>query len=435
MRERARFPLALLGLLGLLAPPAHADPPPPVPLPPPPALESLSFEAAVLRALASNPSLAAVETSVQRAEALLVQARAASLPTVSVAATYTRLDGDRELSGRLVLGANQLSANVTLAVPLVAPARWAAWSHARDSVQSARAGVDDARRQLAVAVARAYLGVSSQHRIVATTERALAHAQAHLEFARARLAGGLGRRLDVVRAAQEVAATQSQHANQRLALARRQEALGVLLGAEAPIDAVEDVPLATVPNLADALRDARAQRADVRAQVSRVQAAQNASRDSWIEYLPTLLATAQPFYQNPPSLTQPELGWQAQLVLTVPVYDGGLRSGIAREREAIAREAQLSLEAVVRQARADVRAAFEAIRRADEAAAAAREAAALAAEALELADLAYRAGATTNLDVVDAQRRARDATAAAAMADDEARQARLDLLIASGRFP
>ena len=52
-----------------------------------------------------------------------------------------------------------------------------------------------------------------------------------------------------------------------------------------------------------------------------------------------------------------------------------------------------------------------------------------------VADTAYRAGATSNLEVIDAQRRARDARASANSADDAAREARLNLLIASGRFP
>lgn len=89
----------------------------------------------------------------------------------------------------------------------------------------------------------------------------------------------------------------------------------------------------------------------------------------------------------------------------------------------------------MRQARAEVRAAVAAIAEADARAEAAREASSLAEEALTLAEAAYRAGATGNLDVLDAQRRARDARAAAFMAEDDAREARLNLLIASGRFP
>jgi outer membrane protein TolC len=50
-------------------------------------------------------------------------------------------------------------------------------------------------------------------------------------------------------------------------------------------------------------------------------------------------------------------------------------------------------------------------------------------------ETAWRAGATTSLDVVDAERTARDADSAAVIAEDAARQARLDLLAAAGKFP
>ena len=55
--------------------------------------------------------------------------------------------------------------------------------------------------------------------------------------------------------------------------------------------------------------------------------------------------------------------------------------------------------------------------------------------AATLADKAYRAGATTNIEVIDAERQARDAESQVALAEDAARQARLDLLVATGAFP
>ena len=49
--------------------------------------------------------------------------------------------------------------------------------------------------------------------------------------------------------------------------------------------------------------------------------------------------------------------------------------------------------------------------------------------------MAFREGATTNIEVIDAQRRARDAETTAAIAEDAVRRARLELLVATGRFP
>ena len=54
---------------------------------------------------------------------------------------------------------------------------------------------------------------------------------------------------------------------------------------------------------------------------------------------------------------------------------------------------------------------------------------------MEIAELSYKLGASTNLELLDAQRRARDADTAAIMAEDELRRVRLDLQAAVGYFP
>jgi outer membrane protein TolC len=142
-----------------------------------------------------------------------------------------------------------------------------------------------------------------------------------------------------------------------------------------------------------------------------------------------------PFYSSPATVTYPTTGWEAQLLLTVPFYDGGLRYGQQKLRDVNRDEAQVDLDATLRQARSDVRTAFDEVKRADAALASSRSAAQLAQTALQLANTSYRAGASTDIEVIDAERTARDAETAVAVAEDSARQARLDLLAATGRFP
>ncbi len=403
--------------------------------------ERITLAEAVNRALARNPSAQTAAAEIRRAEALAIEARAAWLPTLTGTGTYTRLDEDRTLAGaagtppRVISAADQISANVTLTVPIVVPQRWTTWSHATDNVDTARATEGDVKRQLALATGRAYLAVVAQNRVMEVTERARDTAKAHFDFANQRLLGGVGNRIDQVRAAQELATDEAQVATARASVARAREALSVLIAAEGPVDVAGDPGLAAPPPAAGALDEARTRRADVKALEKRVTATEHAVRDRWTDYSPFLVGVAQPFYQNPPSLVQPLTGWQAQLVLTLPLYDGGFRYGQAKERDALATEAKVALEGALRQAKSEVRTAFAALRHADDALRSARQAADLAKQALELATLAYSAGATTNLEVIDAERRARDAETQAVVAEDTARQARLDLLAASGRFP
>ncbi len=411
----------------------------PVEAPPKAAAGSITLGEAVKRAVARNPSAEIAAEEIHRAEALAKQVRAAWLPTLNANGIYTRLDDDRRLNndpnGRIILAKNQLSGNVQLNVPLIAPRQWVAHARSKENIEVARAASMDTRREVALAAARAYLTVIAQRRVLNSAQRALNTARAHEEFASTRFQGGVGNRLDSVRASQERATAEVRVKTQLTALARAQEALGVVIGEEGSVDAAEDPALGTPPSIDSAIGEAQVRRADIAAQRSRVDVARKAVRDSWVEYLPVLSAVAQPFYQNPPTFSQPLTGWQAQLVLQIPIFDGGVRYGLAEEREAVEAQARSRLEGALRQARSEVRIAFEAMRRADEALVAARDGAKLAREALELAQLAYRAGATSNIEVVDAERRAHEAETGAAVAEDASRQARLDLLAACGRFP
>jgi len=390
---------------------------------------------AVSRALALNPTTITASLEVRRAAALVEETRSSSLPTIFGNGLYTRLDDDRRQDNRAIVAKDLLNANITLSVPLIAPQRWAQWIRSSTNVQVTRAGEQDLRRQIAITAARAYLNIIFLRKQVLVTEQARDNAKAHLDFASARFSGGVGNRIDEVRAAQEYSTDETQLQAVYTALTRSREALGVLIGANEPVDATDDVVLAPPPSIEDALREAIAHRQDILSFEARKRAADESSNLNWTEYAPLITAVFQPFYQNHATLTVPRTGWQAQLILTIPFYDGGLRYGLGHERAALADEAKVALEGAVRQAQSDVRTSFEALRRADDALKSARSAAELSQEALRLANLAYRAGATTNLEVIDAERRARDAETVAALAEDASRQARLDLLAASGRFP
>jgi outer membrane protein TolC len=397
--------------------------------------EKLTFTQAIQRALARSTNVVVATEEIRRAEGHIREVRAGSLPTITGNGIYTRLDAERQFSGRTIASINQLSANVTLSVPIIVPQKWAQWSHASSDAKVASVSAEDVRRQTAVTTAHAYLTVISQKRVVDTNERALKTSKAHYDFAHTRLLGGVGNRVDEVRAEQEMVSDESQLEAAYVGLARAREALGVLLGDSGPIDVTDEVSIADAPPLSNALDEAANRRADVRASKEKLAAADEVKKDSYTDYVPFLVGTFQPFYQNPASLTQPTTGWQAQLTLTIPFYDGGLRYGLSDQRESLSVEARAQYEALIRQAKSDVRVAFETVKRSEASLLAAVNAARLAKDALDLANIAYRAGATTNIEVIDAESRAHAAETAAVVAEDTARQARIDLLAASGRFP
>ncbi|HEY5240175.1 MAG TPA: TolC family protein [Polyangiaceae bacterium] len=430
----------LLAVLLFAATPAHAQdevaPPPPV-LPhtqleggaPP----TIALKDAIGTALARNPTAVVAYAQIRRAQAIVEQVRSGALPTLYGSLVYTQLDSARAYAGAVQLPASAFQANALLTVPLIVPKPWAQWSQAKDQVDAARLSAEDTRRLVAVAVARAYLTIVAQKRVIDAAVRARDTDRAHYEYSRQRFEGGVGNRIDEVRADQQLASDEANVQQQYANLARGREALGVLVGVGGPVDA--DEPILRAPNDPKQSMTEAEHRSDVQAAGSHLHATQHAVDDNWTDYSPYVTGTFLPFYQNPALVTYPTTGWQAQLILTIPFYDGGLRYGLQKERGAVRDEAQAQLEATLRQARSDVRTAFEEVRRADASLAAARDAARLAQNGLDLANIAYRAGQSTNIEVIDAERTARDAETAVAVAEDGARQARVDLLAATGRFP
>jgi outer membrane protein len=417
--------------------PAGAPQAPTAPAPPPVPPERVTFDDAVRRALERNPSVVSAAAEILRAEGLLKQARAVILPGVEVTGSNTTLDDSRGLAGQTFTPQNTFNAVLSVSMPLFAPAQWARRVQAADNTRVAAAGVEDVKRQIAVATAQAYLLVIAAHRVVESQIRARDTAQAFYDYAAQRLQAGAGSRLTALQAQQTLSTDQGLVEVFSLALFRAQEALGVLVTSDRPLDAVDE-PAFEIPEesatLAAADREIQ-QRTDIKLSNLEIFAAERVVNDSWKDWLPTVNGVFQPVFQEPGSLVFPENSWRAILQFDVPVFDAGERRGVKMVREAALRQSEAALDGQVRQAKSEVRLAYEAVRRTARALESARAASQQSAEVLNITTFSFRAGATTNIEVIDAQRRSRDADTAVAVAEDAVRQARLDLLTALGRFP
>ena len=392
-------------------------------------LQKIEFQDAVNRAIEKNPTVAQASTSIARAEALLQQARSATLPSISASFSNVTLDSARGFNGGVTQPQNQSAFTGNITVPVLQATRWAAVGYARDQIDVANASSAEVRKQIGVATAQAYLAVIAQRRQLDVAERARGNANAHLDYATKRLQGGAGTRLNELRAQQEVTSDIARLEAARLALRRAQEALGALLVADGPVDAAEE-PALESPASADITG-----RTDVRLQQAFIKAADHVLADSKRDWLPTGNLSFDPSYITPSGLFQPSKTWRLTLAFTQPIFEGGLRKSAVALRRVNLEAARLGLAVVENQARADVRLAQVSLDGYTKIAESSRLSAQQAAEVLKITNDAFSLGATTNLEVIDAQRQVRDAEAAAVIADDNVRQARLLLLVALGRFP
>jgi outer membrane protein TolC len=397
-----------------------------------PVLEQVTFEEAVSRAVARNPSVGEAAQAILRAEALLSEARSVFLPVAYGNVGTAVLDGARGFDGNVVQPRTQTAFSATASYPVLAASRWAYKNQAADRLETARVAARETRLQVAVSAAQAYLAVIAAERQLEIVVRNRDTAKALEDYARTRLEAGQGSRLNHVRAVQQRASAEGLVELAALLVRRGQEALGVAVFAPGPLGARGEPVLAAAVLPAD--DSWLGQRPDVQLRASEFAGAERIASDAWKNWLPNVTASFTPRYVTPAGLFEPSKTWRAFFSLEVPIFDGTLgpqkRAAVA-DREA----ARLRLEARENEARAEVRLAREAVKRTERIVAAIGQAADSAREALRITEIAYRAGATTNIEVVQAQQTARNAEIEAAVAEDRLRQARLDLLVALGQFP
>ncbi len=397
------------------------------------ALERLTFQQAIDRAIANNPTVAEATTGIMRAEAILQQTRSSSLPTfnASLATNFTNpVKFDTGSGTATVVPGIQTQTTPLLSVPILTPVAWAQRNQAGDQVIVAQQNEKDVRRQVAVAAGQAYLAIIARRRVLDLNTRARENAQAHFMFANQRFQGGLGSRLNAIRAEQEVFTNETRIEEALLGIQLAQEALGVLVGVDGPIDAV-DYPTFDIPDELGQLTN----RTDIQLILAREAAAQRVYSDSWKDRLPSLTSAFTPSLLEPPGVFAKAFSWRAQVLFAVPLYDSGLRAGEKAMRLADLNSVKFQRANLERQAASDIRVARDAVASTTRAFAAAQQAADRANQVVMITDVAFREGASTNIEVLDAQRQARDVETQAAIAEDALKRAQLDLLVALGRFP
>ena len=397
-------------------------------------IEAITFDEAIGRAVTNNPSMRRAEAGILRAESLLQQTRAQSLPSLNANLITNVIGPVPEFGGQTIIPRSQLNSSLALGVPLLQPVSWAQRKQALDQITVSERSAEDVHREVAVNTADAYLAIIAAKRVLQLSEAARDNARAHYDYAQQRFQGGLGSRLNALRAQQELSSDETRVEEARLAVMRAQEALGVLVAADGPIDAAAE-PTFDVPAETTSDKDLVYGRTDLRVVLAQQSAAERVVRDSWRDYLPSVNALFAPQVLSPSGLFSPSRSWSVAFVAAVPIWEAGERRGRARERQAALDVVRAERANAERQATSEVRTAREAIQITERALAAARAAAEQAEEVVRITDVAFRAGATTNIEVIDAQRRARDAETAAAIAEHAVRRARLELLVATGRFP
>lgn len=406
-----------------------------------PAPETLTYADALHEAQARNNDLRAARARLDQARTIAWKAWASQLPQVSASASWTRNDARVEIPAAPPLLPDGLTlqplvargAQVQASVPIFAPQLWFEIGAAAAAQAQAEHGVEAARREIVFGVARLYHGAVGSRYAVEITGRQLAIAREHEQDARARHQAGatpaialVRARIDRTRAERDLEAARAAYASSRVALATALDRPGSEFEVEMPS---ADPPLPEGDPESSAVRE----RPEVQAATAALTAAERARAAARSGYLPSLGAFAREQWSDPAGLSGERHAWAVGVALSWNVFDGTRREAQIREAgarvaeaEANRRSAELAAREAAIRARLDLDAATANRRKA-------QEQADLARENQKLAELSYKAGVATYLEVSDANNQLLAAELAALDEQVKARLAALRLLEAAGR--
>jgi len=436
------------GPAALPAPPTVDDP---MLVPVPRArVELRTWEEALQHVRARSTDLRTAAQEVERAEAQQRVALAGSLPSINGTAAYThniitnpsvqfvRSGSTFTTRDVRVPFPDFLTGQLTLVQPLLALRAWHAHGTAGIAEDAARLSFDDAKRQIALAVANAIVGVVTAERIAELNRTGLRNALQRFELTARRAALGAATGLDVVRARQDVEVARATLVAGDETLRQARESLGLAIGLPEQIGVPPDVDISGLE------RDARSSckpaatvddRPDVAALRTRVTVAHRGVNDVKYQFAPTVNLQSGLSTTTIDTGAAPNTTWNVQAVLQVPLWEGGARYGNMRDAEAQETIALQKLEAGKRTATIQIEQARRGVTVAEDRRRVASSARDLAAETDRLTRTAYQEGRGTSLELVTAAQALRESEIQLALRDFELVKARVAAVLALASCP
>jgi outer membrane protein len=292
--------------------------------------------------------------------------------------------------------------------------KFAELGRTRAELSSAEAGELEQRFQAALETESSYYDVLVNQELARVSEERVNRAREGLAVARARVASGAAVQTDSLQLVLELTRAEVDVLVRRNALRTAQLELGRRVGEPMAVDAV---PLDTMPapdlpvGLPDALRAALDQGPQYRAARADERAAEAALKSQRSDYFPTLGIGA--LHQRYDTEIFPGAANVTSVTFSVsfPIWNNGQRElEVSRARVArdVARTIREDLERAVRR---DVTSAFDTYQTSREAVRLAGVGVAVGRDNYRMQEMRYRAGASTILDLLDAQVSLADAEA------------------------
>ncbi len=255
--------------------------------------------------------------------------------------------------GTTVPTPNYLNGSVLLTQPLLAIEAWHAIGTAHVSEEAARLSSADLKRTLAISVGTDIVNVVTTERVAELNRVALRNALEQFELMRLKASHGAANALDVANIQQTVDTARGAIVTGDEALREAREALGLALGTPEQIGVPPSFSLndlVTGAGTSCRVVDRLEARRDIAALRKLEEVAARNVTDVYEQFLPTLGAASSLATTTLNTGAAPNTTWSLQGILTIPLWDGGVRYGNLHNMQALLDEAKNATEAAERTA-------------------------------------------------------------------------------------
>jgi len=332
-----------------------------------------------------------------------------------------------------IVGENTRLGTIQISQPLFTPQGLFLPGVAKNAADAASKGADEAREQVLLGVARAYLGLQSLEGLLEAARDAERVALRREEDAKARISAGTDVEIALLRAQTDTAAARVQIATLEGQQASLLPTLEAFTG-----EAIAPQPLSSAPSLIPPPAEEATQPWErtygVQSAIAQVRAVQGSVKYDDYLWLPSVAGVARGNYNSNAGFAGTNTSYDLIVNISIPIYDRGARYAQKHEDEARLRQGLANLASTRARARATWEGARANLMSSEVTLTQANSQAMLAARAQEQVEASYRAGVATSLDLTDADNKRFAAASAAAQARATVEVRRAEVAAAEGRL-
>jgi len=375
----------------------------------------LSIEDCLKLALANNKVLQRITEEKEVARGERLKSYSAILPTVGLTGDYLRLD---EVSSftigpqKITMGdVDNYTVGLRVSQPIYAGGSIKATIHAARlfsmlADETIRAAVQD----LIYTAAHAYYDVLLNQHLLQISADAVRSAQAHLDSVKQRQQGGVASDFDVLRAEVELSNFQAELIRNKNAINVAKTQLLKVMGVSQDSNFTlsnELVYLSSEMTMEEAVEAAYRSRPDLFSREFDIKYQKELLRIASSRYWPVISGYYDNTWSEPDPHNRMDLEWgylwQAGVMATLPIFDGLSREGDIIVQKARVRQAQIGLIDAEETALFELTKALLSIEDAQEFVESQRLNLTRAKEGLRLAEVGYKQGTNTQVEMIDAQ--------------------------------